>query len=327
MTAKEQLLAMLAGEKVEGIIKEWDPFFQLWDPIAGYVTPARPGATVKDIWGVTLRWDLDQPGVMPMEGEGYTVCPEITEWRDTVIAPDLDKVEFDYSGVLGQKAAGEAMGKLTMGFTPIGIFELLHNLMGFEDCLMNFILEPEEMHELIDYLTEFRLKYFKLMVENFRPDVIQFHDDWGAKTNLFMSPDTWREFIKPAYKKIYGYLKSEGIIIMHHADSFLEPIIEDMVELGIDIWQGALPQNDLVALQKKINGRMIIMGGIDAAIIDHKDIDEEIVRNEVRRACAEYLPGGHFIPCLTYGGKGSIYPQVDEIIMDELAKIEERLIG
>ena len=114
---------------------------------------------------------------------------------------------------------------------------------------------------------------------------------------------------------------------MHHSDSFLEPIVEDMIELGIDIWQGALPQNDIVALQKKINGRMIIMGGIDAAIIDHKDIDEEIVRNEVRRACAEYLPGGHFIPCLTYGGKGSIYPQVDEIIMDELAKIEERLIG
>ncbi|MFR3264728.1 MAG: hypothetical protein ACLTQN_01780 [Blautia massiliensis (ex Durand et al. 2017)] len=55
---------------------------------------------------------------------------------------------------------------------------------------------------------------------------------------------------------------------MHHADSFLEPIIEDMVELGIDIWQGALPENDIPKLQKQLNRqRMTLMGGIDAAIV------------------------------------------------------------
>ena len=55
---------------------------------------------------------------------------------------------------------------------------------------------------------------------------------------------------------------------MHHADSFMEPIIEDMVDLGIDIWQGTLPQNDIPKLQKQLNGRMTLMGGIDASIVD-----------------------------------------------------------
>lgn len=32
-------------------------------------------------------------------------------------------------------------------------------------------------------------------------------------------------------------MKDHGVIVMHHADSFMEPIIEDMVDLGIDIWQ------------------------------------------------------------------------------------------
>ena len=33
------------------------------------------------------------------------------------------------------------------------------------------------------------------------------------------------------------------------------------------------------------------------------------------------MPGGGFIPCLTYGGDdGSIYPAVDEIVKDEIAK-------
>ena len=42
---------------------------------------------------------------------------------------------------------------------------------------------------------------------------------------------------------------------MHHGDSFMEPIVEDMVELGIDVWQGVLPQNDIPKLQKQLAGR------------------------------------------------------------------------
>lgn len=322
MTAKEQLLAMLKGEPVEGIINEWDPFFQLWDPVAGFVTPARPGATVKDAWGVTLRWDADQPGVMPLEGEEYLVCPDITRWRETVIAPDIESREFDYTDVLGQKAYAHSQGKLAMGFTPIGIFELLHNLLGFENALMDFLIEPEEMHELLDYLTEFRMKYFKLIAENIHPDVMLFHDDWGSKYNLFMSPEVWREFIKPAYVKIYGYLREQGIIIMHHADSHLELIAEDLEELGIDIWQGALPQNNIPDIQKRTK-HLIIMGGIDAAVVDRIDVDEATIRTEVQRACREYLPGGRFIPSLTYGMPGGIFPGVDDTIKDEIKKLSE----
>lgn len=65
-----------------------------------------------------------------------------------------------------------------------------------------------------------------------------------------------------------------------------------MVDLGIDIWQGALPENDIPKLQKQLNGRMTLMGGIDAAIVDRADSTEEEIRKEVRRACQSYGPGG-----------------------------------
>ena len=133
-----------------------------------------------------------------------------------------------------------------------------------------------------------------------------------------MSPDTWREFIKPQYVKTYQYMNEKGVLIMHHADSYLEPIVEDMVELGIDIWQGALPQNDIPKIQKQLDGRMVIMGGIDAAIVDRVDAPEKTIRTEVRRALEEYTPGGSFIPCLTYGAPGSICENVDTIITEEL---------
>jgi len=144
---------------------------------------------------------------------------------------------------------------------------------------------------------------------------------------MFMSPEIWCEMIKPQYVKIYGYAKEHGVIVMHHADSFMEPIVEDMVELGIDIWQGVLPQNDIVKLQEQLQGRMVLMGGIDAAIVDLKDASEEVIRGEVQRACSTYGPGGGFIPCMTYGGPGSIFPHVDEIVSDEIDRYNQEVYG
>ena len=100
-----------------------------------------------------------------------------------------------------------------------------------------------------------------------------------------------------------------------------------MVELGIDIWQGALPENDIPKLQKQLAGRMTLMGGLDASIVDRADSTEEEIRAEVRRACQAYGPGGHFIPCITYGAPGCLVKHVDPIINDEIDKYNKETYG
>ena len=54
--------------------------------------------------------------------------------------------------------------------------------------------------------------------------------------------------------------------------------------------------------------------------IDGFEEQLEELRKEVRRACEEYAPHGHFIPCITYGGPGCLFPHVDSIIDDEIEK-------
>lgn len=51
---------------------------------------------------------------------------------------------------------------LSMTVMGTGIFEQLHMLMTFEDTLMNLLLYPEEIHEIIEVVTDFRLEYMKL---------------------------------------------------------------------------------------------------------------------------------------------------------------------
>ena len=65
---------------------------------------------------------------------------------------------------------------------------------------------------------------------------------------------------------------------------------------------------------------MTLMGGLDASVVDRVDSTEEEIRADVRRACETYAPGGHFIPCITYGLKGTIFPHVDPIINDEIQR-------
>jgi uroporphyrinogen-III decarboxylase len=331
-TLKQNLLETLKQNgKADRLVNQYQPFVLIMsDPVYKFVRGNRVrGQTTKDVWGTEIVWPEDQHAAMPHVTKENKVLKDITKCRDLKV-PDLAAAAKDpttWEESLREAAAVDRDEKLVMGFMGTGVFEQLHFLMGFEDTLMNMLEEPEAMMDLLDIIGEYRLSYMKLLVDNLKPDVILSHDDWGTKNSMFMSPEIWREMINPQYVKIYGYAKEHGVIVMHHADSFMEPIVEDMVELGIDIWQGVLPQNDIVKLQDQLQGRMTLMGGIDAAIVDHKDTPEDVIRAEVRRACSTYGPGGGFIPCMTYGGPGSIFPHVNEIVSDEIDRYNQEVYG
>lgn len=318
LSLKENVFETMKKGNPDAFVNEWEPFPQVWDPVFFYLFPVAKGQTAVNPWGVTIYWGENEPGIMPMVNDKTKVCPDVTEWRKYCKAPDLYSVPLDWTQAQADAEKIRAEGKFVMVWLPTGIFEQLHFLMGFEDTLMNFIAEPEAMHELIAYIRDFKLQQIRILHENLHPDVMMFHDDWGSKNSLFMSPDHWREFFKEPYREIFGAMKKEGIITMHHADSFCQPIVKDMVEIGIDIWEGVLPSNDIQQIKKDTDYKLTLMGGVDASVVDREDWTEDIVRAEVARACKEYHEGGVFIPCLTYGGEGSIYPGVNDCIMDEI---------
>ena len=328
MTAKEIFLELLKPDgKPERQLVQYEALqMALGDPIGRYLHQGRmPGATITDRWGTVIDWPADAPGSMPIVTEENKVIKDITRWREYVHAPDFIPHSSDPGDwVTFREKARDLAGneRLVAGFMGTGIFEQCHFLMPFQDVLTNLYDHPQEMHDLIDYITEYRLAYVKHLIENLKPDVIFSHDDWGTKDALFMKPDMWREFYKEPYRRFYGYIREQGVIAIHHADSYLAPIVEDMAEIGIQVWQGVLPENDIPSLQQRLGGSMVLMGGIGAAI-DREDAGEEEVRRYVHDALHEYCPGGHFIPSITYGLSGTVYKHVDPWIDDEIRKYNE----
>lgn len=316
-SAKEVFLELLKQDgQPERQLKQYEALHMcLYDPINAYLRGNRKRGTVSvDRWGTTISFPENAPGAMPLNHGDLMVCKDVTRWRETVHAPDLEANCTEGWEECRQKARAAAGDEqLVAGFMGTGIFEQCHFLMGFENTLTNLYEHPDEMHELIEYITEYRLRYVKLLIDNLHPDLIFSHDDWGTKDALFMKPDMWREFFKEPYRRFYGYIRSRGCIALHHADSYLVPIVDDMAEIGIQVWQGTLPENDIPALQRHLNGKLVLMGGMGAAI-DREDAQPDEILAYARRTLKDCCPGGHFIPCITYGVPGTVYPHVSPYI-------------
>ena len=73
--------------------------------------------------------------------------------------------------------------------------------MDIPQTMMNFIEEPEAMHELIDYLTDWELEYADKVCKYLKPDALFHHDDWGTQTSTFISPAMFEEFFLPLIRR------------------------------------------------------------------------------------------------------------------------------
>ncbi len=332
LSKKDNFLATVKGGTPDRLVKQYEAVGLLTtDPVNTYVRGSKrfPGMEpTRDQWGVRVIWPAGEPGAIPDPAE--RVVQDITCWRDFTKVPDLiancsaDELWEPYLEAAAKLDRGDL---LMTAYAPTGVFERMHYLMGFEDTLCNFLLEEEAMEDLALAIGEYRYNGYKLMVEHAHPDAILAHDDWGSKQNLFVQPALWRQIIKPAYEKAYQYLHDQGVLIIHHSDSYCQPIVEDMIDLHIDVWQGVLPQNDILKIQETVGTRIALMGGIDAAVVDRDDSTEEEIRAETRRVCMTYAKQPCFIPCITYGGPGTIHPHASEIIDDEIDRCSAELFG
>ena len=332
MTQRERFLALLHNEPVDGFVNMYGCLgglagFLLGTPLSR-IEPRIPGQTVVNGWGVTYEWPAGEPGAVPNTDPEHVVIKDIENWKKYVKTPDLHTEDSEWDNAREQARAIRAAGEHFVApfFVP-GNFEMTHCLMPFEDCLANLLAYPDEMHELLDVITNWRIdqleEYFKHVPEI---DMVFAHDDWGSKISTFMAPEVFHEFYTPRYKKIYQVAKDHGAIVVHHSDSYCTTLIDDMFEMNIDCWEGVLPSNDIHMLQKKLNDEnreFILWGGLDSGVFDRDDSTEEEIRAHVQETIAKYFDGGHWIPSINDGLPIIIHQQNYAIIEDEIRNQEK----
>lgn len=316
MTLRENVMAVMEGRQPD-YYGDFMPAIQFMpDPYFLNSRTPQDGEEHKDPWGTVFIFKPGAPGAHPHVTKENCVISDIEKWQEQLHVPSNENLDWEPA-----KQAADATDrkeKFVGLFCNAGLFERSHHLMGMEEALVNYMEYPDEMTDLLTVIKDWKIDYIQKCAKEFHPDIIFYHDDWGHKYSMFLPPRIWRAIIKPLQQEISDCIHDCGMIYMHHADCYCQPIVEDMVELGIDVWQGTIAQNDIPEIQRITKGKLPMIGGIDGPKIDIEGLPEEDIRAEVRRAIDEYCPGGPFFPSIPNGV--CYIKRNNDIFMDELKK-------
>ena len=317
LSMKDNVRETLKHEKgmPDRFVPQYD-FFKVffYDPILGNANAyfTNKGKEVyKDGWGVTHTCPPGAVSSHPAHGPGLTTIPDITKWQEVLCKPPTkyDDKSWEKAVAWGKQLKSEDEVFCSM-MVLTGIFERTHSLLGMQEALADFFEYPEEMHGLIDAITDWEVEYVKEFCTRVEPELLFHHDDWGTALNSFLPPDTHREFFYKPYKRVYDtFREMGGEIIVHHSDCWAANLVPIWVDLGVDVWQGPIAANNIPKLIDEYGDKITFMGGLDNAAIDLPDWTEEGVRKYVKDRIDENGTVS-YIPCLTRGLGFSIVPDV-----------------
>ncbi|MBD3239972.1 MAG: hypothetical protein GF331_05255 [Chitinivibrionales bacterium] len=244
----------------------------------------------RDMWGV---------GWTDAHGEVFPTLPAISSFEqiDDYTAPDPHE-----PGRLDDARARLAEIDRDRYFVSVNhtyfMYERGFNVMGPEQFLMLLLADPDRAHRLLDTFLGFDLGIAEEYV-TLNPDHINIADDYGMQDRLAVGLDTWREFFKGRLKRLVDFYHDalgDDITISLHSCGHVMPILEDLIEVGIDILNPIQSTaNDLPQLRRITSGRLALAGGIDGQRVLPNGTPDE-VRDEVRRKLTMLWEDGGYLP-------------------------------
>ena len=240
-----------------------DPFGCVWH----FSMKGLQGIVVKhplDDWNKLKNYQLPDPEEgLPVEGSANLI-----PWEK--VYESMDKAK--------------ERGDLIVASMPHGFFfQRLYYLRGFTNLMIDFIKRPPQLYELVDMLVEYNLELVKRLLRFGEVDLVSFGDDLGCQDRMPISPETFREFIFPAYKRIFTFARSGGAQVRLHSDGCVVEVLDQLVETGLTILNVQDVVNGLENIARKCKGRVCIDLDVDRQKLMPYGTPQE-VKNHIRRA-------------------------------------------
>ena len=176
------------------------------------------------------------------------------------------------------------------------VFEQAWYLRGLEELMMDMLAAPEMAHCLFERtaaLQQFAAEQFARA----GVDIIITGDDVAGQKGLLMSLETWREFLKPRLAATVRAVKqaNPGAYVFYHSDGNVEPLIPELIEIGIDILNPVQPEcMDPAAIKRRYGDRLSFWGTVSVQRTMPFGTPDE-VRAEVRARIRDVGRGGGLI--------------------------------
>ena len=204
-----------------------------------------------------------------------------------------------------------------------GFFGPLRNLFGLENLIYTFYDDPDFIEEIMDDKADLMIQILDRILKDIQFDFFVFWEDMACKNGPLLSPEMFKKFMVPRYKRVTEFLRSKGIdIIVVDSDGDITKLVPLWLEAGVN---GILPFEvqcgmDVVKFRQEYGKDLIMIGGIDKRVLakTRKDIDDEISR------IAPIIDKGGYIPWLDH----SVPPDVPfDNFMYYMHKLERAING
>lgn len=279
MTPRENFIHFLKGEDYE-----WTPTtldIQYFRPqeicenvargMVNQQTPYQGEFGGLDLFGCEWEFEKAVGGSM----EKGLLMDDLDEWQEKMTFPNLDAI--DWEGMAARNKDYLNTDKIIETTIFTGYFERMISMVGFENAAMALVDEDMEdtVNELFTKLTDTYLGLIERLHRYCNVEMVEIHDDWGTQRSPMFSVDTHADMIAPHIKRLVDGAHEMGVFMEMHSCGFIEPLIPNLIDTGIDLWRGQAI-NDRRKLADMYDGQFKFCCEIrpagsvdDAAAMDH----------------------------------------------------------
>lgn len=164
-----------------------------------------------------------------------------------------------------------------------------HNIADFFG-MENYFIKMYECPEVVEAATERIVDYYVAANEKYfaglgdKADVMFFGNDFGTQRDLFISPELFRKFVLPSFKRLIAVGKKYNKKIMLHSCGSIYRIIPDLIDAGVDILHPIQAQAAGMSASElaQYKNDLAFVGGIDAQTFFVNATPQQI-KDEVHR--------------------------------------------
>lgn len=161
-------------------------------------------------------------------------------------------------------ASYKAEDKIVMGNMQCTIWEDSWYIRGMEVLMMDMMSDEDTATWILDKITGQAIKRACFYAKT-GADAIFLGDDIGMQHSIMMSDELYSKWIKPRLKKVIDAAReiNPELIVFYHSCGFVEPLIEHLIEAGIDVLNPVQPEcMDFAEIHAKYGDRLSFHGTV-----------------------------------------------------------------
>ncbi len=222
------------------------------------------GTYFKDDWDCV--WYNAQNGIL-----GRVIEHPLEDWKafDTFKAPDpFEKLDWKRmkKNIEDLRRKGSITIAMPEMFAQVGFYDRMVYLRGFENLMVDFNEEPQQLQKLINMVLDYNMKYIQKWLE-IGVDIVWHHGDIGGQDRLLFSPEQFRRHLKPGYKEMFQRCRKAGSRVWYSSDGNLLEIVDDLIECGVSMHDPQVRANTIDGIRDHYKGKLAVTVDIDEQML------------------------------------------------------------